>query len=211
MIKISSICRPFWTTSWTFLMNSQFKRSFDSSISSPKNYYNVLGVKSSATSQEIKEAYILLSKKYHPDVAGDNPDLRSKFVEINEAFAILGKEHSRREYDFQRKINPFSDIESGYKMEYPKPEYLDPKLILAYEEEMRRRWNARLIDWTRGQGEYELERGHHVRAIPTTFSHSYASQEFLKYDVLLLGGLFMFALAMAYIYRDIKSASRGRS
>ncbi|KAL5967522.1 Protein tumorou imaginal disc mitochondrial [Taenia solium] len=210
MIKVSSIRRPFWKISSTYLIGSQFKR-FESSASSSKNYYKVLGIKSNASPQEVKEAYISLSKKYHPDVAGDNSDLRSKFVEITEAFAVLGKESSRREYDFQRKINPFSGIESGYKMEYPKPEYLDPKLISAYEEEMRRRWNARLNDWMRGQGEYELDRGHHVRPVPTTLSHSYASQEFVKYDVLVLGGSLAFALAMAYIYHDIKSASRGQS
>ncbi|VDM30389.1 unnamed protein product [Hydatigera taeniaeformis] len=185
--------------------------SFESSTISSKNYYKVLGLKYNATPKEVKEAYIALSKKYHPDVAGDNPDLRSRFVEINEAFAVLGKESTRKEYDFQCKINPFSGIESGYKMEYPKPECLDPKLVSVYEEEMRRRWNIRLTDWVRGQGEYELERGHHMKPMPTTLSHSYATQEFLKYDIMLLGGFLIFALAMAYIYHDLKSDSRSQS
>lgn len=92
-------------------------------------------------------------------------------------------------------------------MEYPKPEYLDPKLISAYEEEMRRRWNARLMDWMRGQGEYELERGHHVRPVATILPHSYTSQESVKYDVLMLGGLLAFALAMAYVYHDMYVSS----
>ena len=136
-------------------------------------------------------------------MAGDNPELRSKFIEITEAFSVLSKESKRKEYDFQRKTNALSGIESSYRMDYSKPESLDPKLVVAYENEMRRRWNTKLNDWMRGQGEYELERGHHVKPIPAVLEHSYVSQELVRHNTLLYAGLLAFSFAMAYIYADM--------
>ena len=37
-----------------------------------KNFYIQLGLKKNATKNEIKSAYRLLAKKYHPDTGGDN-------------------------------------------------------------------------------------------------------------------------------------------
>ncbi|MDE1823949.1 MAG: DnaJ domain-containing protein [Candidatus Micrarchaeota archaeon] len=63
-----------------------------------KNYYDVLGVPKSATQDQIKHAYRALALKYHPDVNKDKSSVE-KFKEINEAYAVLGDEEKRREYD----------------------------------------------------------------------------------------------------------------
>ncbi|XP_038072326.1 dnaJ homolog subfamily C member 4-like [Patiria miniata] len=71
-----------------------------------RNYYQVLGVKRAATPSEIKAAYIDLSKKLHPDASlsrlhqGEQQDQHNSFVELNQAYAVLSKSLSRREYDF---------------------------------------------------------------------------------------------------------------
>ncbi|CAI4222647.1 unnamed protein product [Auanema sp. JU1783] len=65
------------------------------------NHYNVLGVKQNATQREIKAAYYKLSKKFHPDVAGNNDSTTKKFHEITEAYECLRDPDRRRAYDNQ--------------------------------------------------------------------------------------------------------------
>lgn len=64
-----------------------------------KNYYQILGVKPTATEAEIKSSYRVLAKKYHPDVNPDDASAASKFADINEANAVLSDPQARAEYD----------------------------------------------------------------------------------------------------------------
>lgn len=61
-----------------------------------KDYYEILGVSRSATSEEIKKAYRKLAHKYHPDKPGGD---EKKFKEINEAYQILSDVEKRTQYD----------------------------------------------------------------------------------------------------------------
>ena len=60
-----------------------------------KDYYQILGVPKSASSDEIKKAYYKLAHKYHPDKGGDE----KKFKEINEAYQILSNKEKKSQYD----------------------------------------------------------------------------------------------------------------
>ena len=62
-----------------------------------KNYYAILGVSQDATQEEIKKAYRELVRKYHPDV-GETSDVE-RFLEVQEAFEVLGSREKRRVYD----------------------------------------------------------------------------------------------------------------
>ena len=64
-----------------------------------RDYYEVLGVSKSATSQEIKSAFRKLAKKYHPDLNKDNPNAEEKFKEVQEAYEVLSDEQKRKMYD----------------------------------------------------------------------------------------------------------------
>ncbi|XP_053305684.1 dnaJ homolog subfamily C member 4 isoform X2 [Spea bombifrons] len=64
-----------------------------------KDYYDVLGVGRKATVTEIKKAFFIQSKKLHPDSDPSNPLLHSQFVHLNEAYKVLSKDSSRRQYD----------------------------------------------------------------------------------------------------------------
>uniref|UniRef100_A0A3Q3JJ67 J domain-containing protein n=1 Tax=Monopterus albus TaxID=43700 RepID=A0A3Q3JJ67_MONAL len=73
------------------------------------NYYDLLGVKSDASMEEIKNAFLHKSKKLHPDTDPSNPALHSQFVELSEAYRVLSKDLSRKEYDFKIR-HPYSGI-----------------------------------------------------------------------------------------------------
>lgn len=53
--------------------------------------YQVLGVSSGASDDEIKAAYRKLAKKYHPDLNQGSAEAETKMKEINEAYTILIK------------------------------------------------------------------------------------------------------------------------
>ena len=65
-----------------------------------KDYYKILELETSRVSlDEIKSAYRLTAKKYHPDVnIGDNL-AEEKIKDINEAYRILSNPSSKRKYD----------------------------------------------------------------------------------------------------------------
>ncbi len=67
-----------------------------------KNYYRILGIKKDASEEEIREHWVELMRKLHPDqrIEGKAEDERIK--EINEAYQVLKHSSTRVEYDLKR-------------------------------------------------------------------------------------------------------------
>ena len=64
-----------------------------------KDYYATLGVGKAASTDEIKQIYRKLARKYHPDVNPGDKAAEAKFKEVTEAYEVLSDPDKRKKYD----------------------------------------------------------------------------------------------------------------
>ncbi|MDR2800893.1 MAG: J domain-containing protein [Desulfovibrio sp.] len=64
-----------------------------------RDYYKILGVDKTATTEEIGKAYKKLARKFHPDLNQGDKGAEERFKDINEAHEVLKDKEKRRLYD----------------------------------------------------------------------------------------------------------------
>ncbi len=67
-----------------------------------KDYYAILEISHTATVEEIKRAYRLLARRFHPDTS-DEPDAAERFLKVQNAYEVLSDERQRAAYDRRRR------------------------------------------------------------------------------------------------------------
>jgi DnaJ-class molecular chaperone len=79
-----------------------------------QDLYAILGVKRTASNDEIRRSYRNLAKDLHPDQNKNDPAAEEKFKRVSAAFAILGNPEKRKRYDAgeidamgNERVNPF--------------------------------------------------------------------------------------------------------
>ena len=67
----------------------------------PRDFYQVLGLSRTASADEIKKAYRRLARQYHPDLhsGSKKAEMEKKFKELNEAHEVLSDPSKRKKYD----------------------------------------------------------------------------------------------------------------
>lgn len=68
-------------------------------VSAGRDFYKILNVRKSATTNEIKKAYRKLAKELHPDKNKDDPDASTKFQDLGAAYEVLSDADKRKTYD----------------------------------------------------------------------------------------------------------------
>src|SRR5438105_13209821 len=63
-----------------------------------KDYYEILGVKKSASADDIRKAFRKLARKYHPDVNPGDKSAAEKVKSISEANEVLSDPKKRKIY-----------------------------------------------------------------------------------------------------------------
>src|ERR1700727_5549 len=64
-----------------------------------KDYYEILGIKKTASAKEIRKAFRKLARKYHPDVNPGDKSAEEKFKQLSEANDVLSDPKKRKIYD----------------------------------------------------------------------------------------------------------------
>jgi molecular chaperone DnaJ len=64
-----------------------------------KDYYEILGVKKSASAEDIRKAFRKLARKFHPDVNPGDKSAEEKFKTLSEANDVLSDPKKRKIYD----------------------------------------------------------------------------------------------------------------
>ena len=88
--------------------------SFYELIQDKEDYYEILNIKKEASVDEIKEAYFISIKKFHPDANMNFPEgIRVKseriFTKVTKAYEILSDEHKRNTFDEKEELSKFRE------------------------------------------------------------------------------------------------------
>lgn len=98
------------------------------------NYYELLGIKQTATPEEIKQAYKREMKKWHPDINKDEKAV-SMSMKINEAKDVLLNDEKRKDYDLflNKKESDLYNKYSNTKKEASNNNIYESHMVTKWE------------------------------------------------------------------------------
>ncbi|WVW81524.1 hypothetical protein I302_103519 [Kwoniella bestiolae CBS 10118] len=139
------------------------------------SHYDVLSLSKNSTKQQIKARFYELSKQYHPDAKGGDT---AKFHEINDAYAVLGDDSKRRQYDISltpasHHSHPSRSHQYGHGHGHSSFSPRDPYLHRAAQGPHRAWSNANSTAWRSGQAPKTESYQPFGRKTPPNFQYTY--------------------------------------
>jgi DnaJ-class molecular chaperone len=107
-----------------------------------KDYYKILDVSRQSNQKQIRDAYLQLSKRFHPDTNRQDLSFVAKFQIVQEAYETLSQDDRRDEYDSRLKAHELKATGKGYESLSDIIRREKEKKV-RIEEEMRRREEER--------------------------------------------------------------------
>lgn len=105
-----------------------------------KDYYYILGINETSSTEEIKKAYKKLATKFHPDKNDGDVFFTNRFQEILEAYEILGDSVKRVKYD--QKKSHLNENGSNISLEPEIVFFKVNKRIVELNEEITFYWKT---------------------------------------------------------------------
>ena len=107
-----------------------------------KDYYAILGVDTTSTSEEIKRQYRKRAMQYHPDRNPDNPEAEAKFKELAEAYGVLTDPVKKKQYDRYKATGFSGGDAAGGGFQYSQEDILkdlfnDPRFQTMFQSLIR--------------------------------------------------------------------------
>lgn len=84
------------------------------------DYYKVLGIDETSSTEEVRKAYLKLAKRHHPDRNNNDEISLVKFTLINEAYHILGNLENRLKYKIELQKREHIHEQAKIKMKLKK-------------------------------------------------------------------------------------------
>lgn len=107
------------------------------------DYYKLLGVLPTATTEEIKKAYRQLALKYHPDRNPGDKNSEAFFKKVAEAYTILSDPEKRENYNWEYKKSQQTTSNNQYqqqkKSQQEQEQQVTPQVILLIFQDIRRK------------------------------------------------------------------------
>ena len=117
-----------------------------------ENLYEILGLTKSATEADIKKQYRVLTKKYHPDQAGNTPENVEMFSKVQKAYEILSDPIQRALYD-----NPVSMPTSKKGMRIHRKTWRGNRDAVHHKEPQRTASGRTRERWQKPENDVSLD------------------------------------------------------
>ncbi|GLT95052.1 hypothetical protein SLE2022_127570 [Rubroshorea leprosula] len=125
---------------WVPLAASSSSFPSSDAINGKQNHYSVLGIERDAAPADIKRAYRLLARKYHPDVSKDSR-ASEIFKNIHRAYEVLSNNVTRIQYD--RELTLQEDTVRSYKGKWNDSSEFEDRVRIYRWAELRRKMHKR--------------------------------------------------------------------
>lgn len=92
-----------------------------------EDLYGLMEVSPNATQEDIRQAYVRLAKKYHPDKNNNSKSSSERFKKIRSAYEVLSNPAKRHDYDSRRISGTrYEESPEDFIMSFPLSSMMDP-------------------------------------------------------------------------------------